>query len=138
MKIQDIKDKTNTMNYFLLHTGGRIEKLERGHCEIVLTLGKQHQNYNEMVHGGVMLTLIDAAAGAAARTYGGRLVTLESKTNFIRGIHQEGQEIRAISDVVHNGRTIKLCETKVYDKGKVACTGTTTMFLTDPEPAIEE
>ena len=70
MKIQDIKDKTNTMNYFLLHTGGRIEKLERGHCEIVLTLGKQHQNYNEMVHGGVMLTLIDAAAGAAALAAG--------------------------------------------------------------------
>ena len=138
MTINDVKEKTNRMNYFLLHTGGRIETLTRGHCEIVLTLEQKHQNYNGMVHGGVMLTIIDAASGAAARTYGGRLVTLETKTNFIKGIRQEGQTIRAVSDVIHNGRTIKLCETKVYDGGKVACTATTTMFLTDPEPIITE
>ena len=130
--IQEIKDKTNTINYFVQHLGAHLDVLTQGHAEFSLKLEKCHKNYNGMTHGGVMLTLMDAAIGAASRTCGGRMVTLESKTNFLKGIKVEGQTIKAVADVIRNGRTIIVAESKVYDGDALACISTATMYITDP------
>lgn len=137
MTLQEIVDKTNRENTFMIEIGARFTQAGKGHAVIELKLENKHKNINGYVHGGVMLTMIDSAAGGAARTCGGRLVTLEMKTNFIRGIKADGQTIRAVADVLHAGATTRVCEVKLYDGEYVACAALVTMYVTDSEPTIE-
>lgn len=73
------------------------------------------------MHGGAVMALADSTGatcaflnlpeGAAATT------TIESKTNFLRGV-REGS-IEAVSRPLHTGRTVIVIETDVIDdKGK--------------------
>jgi len=126
--LENVKRRTNTGNLFMIHTGAHLESVSEGHSEVVLTLTDIHTNLYGAVHGGVLLTLVDSACGAACRTYGGSYVTVECKTNFIRGIKAEGQTIRAVGDVIHNGRTIKVCEVRIYDGDVLTCLATATMY----------
>ena len=73
------------------------------------------------MHGGVVMALADSTGatcaymnlpqGAAATT------TIESKTNFLRGV-REGF-VEAVSRPLHTGRTVIVVETDVFDdRGK--------------------
>jgi 1,4-dihydroxy-2-naphthoyl-CoA hydrolase len=69
-----------------------------------------------LVHGGVLMTLADAAGGVCAflnLPAGARTVTIESKTNFF-GAVREG-EVTARSRPLHVGKTTIVLETDVFD-----------------------
>jgi uncharacterized protein (TIGR00369 family) len=71
----------------------------------------------EVLHGGVVMSLADSSGamcaylnlpeGAAGTT------TVESKTNFLRGVHEGSVE--AVSRPLHVGRTVIVVETDVRD-----------------------
>ena len=69
------------------------------------------------LHGGVIMALADAAGGACAFLNlpegAAGTTTVESKTNFLRGV-REGM-IEAASRVLHAGRTLIVVETEVRD-----------------------
>jgi uncharacterized protein (TIGR00369 family) len=69
------------------------------------------------LHGGVIMALADSAGGACAYLNlpaGAQgTTTVESKTNFLRGV-REGM-IEAASRVLHAGRTLIVVETEVRD-----------------------
>src|SRR5262245_285823 len=69
-----------------------------------------------LLHGGVLMTLADAAGGVCAflnLPAGARTVTIESKTNFF-GAVREG-EVSARSRPLHVGKTTIVVETDVFD-----------------------
>lgn len=69
-----------------------------------------------ILHGGALLTLADSLGGICAYLNlppGRRTVTLESKSNFIRGV-REGQ-VEGTARPLHAGRTTILVETRVVD-----------------------
>jgi 1,4-dihydroxy-2-naphthoyl-CoA hydrolase len=69
-----------------------------------------------LVHGGVLMTLADAAGGVCAflnLPAGARTLTIESKTNFF-GAVREG-EVTARSRPLHVGKTTIVLETDVFD-----------------------
>jgi 1,4-dihydroxy-2-naphthoyl-CoA hydrolase len=69
-----------------------------------------------LLHGGVLMTLADAAGGVCAflnLPAGARTVTIESKTNFF-GAVREG-EVTARSRPLHVGKTTIVVETDVFD-----------------------
>ena len=69
------------------------------------------------MHGGVIMALADSAGGGCAYLNlpaGARgTTTVESKTNFLRGV-REGT-VEAISRVLHAGRTVIVVETELRD-----------------------
>jgi uncharacterized protein (TIGR00369 family) len=69
-----------------------------------------------VLHGGVLMTLADAAGGVCAflnLPAGARTVTIESKTNFL-GAVREG-EVLARSRPLHVGKTTIVVETDLFD-----------------------
>jgi uncharacterized protein (TIGR00369 family) len=69
-----------------------------------------------VLHGGVLMTLADAAGGVCAflnLPSGAGTVTIESKTNFL-GAVREG-EVSAHARPLHVGKTTIVVETDVFD-----------------------
>jgi 1,4-dihydroxy-2-naphthoyl-CoA hydrolase len=87
-----------------------------------------------LLHGGVLMTLADAAGAVCAflnLPEGARTVTIESKTNFL-GAVREG-EVRAQARPLHVGRTTIVIETDVLDSSgrRVARTTQTQAVLAE-------
>lgn len=72
---------------------------------------------NGLLHGGAVMALADSTGGACAflnlPEYAQGTTTVESKTNFLRGV-REGS-IEAVSHPLHVGRTVVVIETDVRD-----------------------
>lgn len=98
------------------------------------------ENIYGNVHGGSIMTLVDMTASAAGYSLGKHVITLSSNTNFVRALPINGEDVKVVSEVVHNGRTTMIVETKIYDyRGKVCVRNTTTMYtpkLVDAEEPI--
>lgn len=68
----------------------------------------------QIAHGGVLMSLLDAAQAAAARAQGGGrgVVTVEMKVNFM----QPGRQgLQAIGRILHRSTTLAFCEGEVRD-----------------------
>jgi uncharacterized protein (TIGR00369 family) len=90
-----------------------------GHSLLTLDSERRHQNSFGVVHGGVVLTLMDVAMAMAARSapdaHGGEargMVTIEMKTSFLQPT-QGRVEVRGV--LVHRTPTMALCEAFIDD-----------------------
>ncbi|MFC6885599.1 PaaI family thioesterase [Actinomadura yumaensis] len=69
-----------------------------------------------LMHGGVIMALADSLGAACAflnLPEGAATTTLESKTNFFRGVR--GGHVRGISAPLHVGRTSIVVQTDLFD-----------------------
>lgn len=86
---QDATDNAGlTVTPFQSFLGWRVLRWEAGLCELVLDLEPQHLNRTGVVHGGVVMTLLDTASGLAAghrtdATQPQPTVTISLTCNFI-------------------------------------------------------
>ena len=92
-----------------------------------------------ILHGGVLMTLADAAGAVCAFLNlpdGSHTSTIESKTNFL-GAVREGS-VRAQSRPLHVGRTTIVVETDLLDATgrRVARTTQTQAVLSAEEPTV--
>lgn len=100
---------------FVAHLGIELENLGEGWCEAALPLQDWHLQQTGVVHAGVLATLADHCAGAAASTQladGEFVVTAEFKINLLRGARGERLSCRA--DVLKRGSTLTVVESQVY------------------------
>jgi 1,4-dihydroxy-2-naphthoyl-CoA hydrolase len=91
-------------------------------------------NRNGVLHGGAMMTLADSAAGTSAFInipVGKSNTTIESKTNFLRGVGV-GDTVTARCEPLHLGRTLIVLQiTMTRSDGKVAAVTTQTHMILD-------
>ena len=100
---------------FVAHLGIELENLGEGWCEAGLRLQDWHLQQTGVVHAGVLATLADHCAGAAASTQlaeGEFVVTVEFKINLLRGARGERLSCRA--EVLKRGSTLTVVESQVY------------------------
>ncbi len=96
-----------------------------------------HRNPLGTVHGGVAMTLLDSAAGAAVHSTlaaGSGYTTLETKVNLVRAVRPTTGPLLAEGTVVHRGTTIATAESRLTDSdGKLYAHATSTcLILGDP------
>ena len=113
-----------------------IEMVSVTPAEVVCTMHVTEglTNRNKMLHGGALMTLADNAAGSNAfvaippeKTN----TTIESKTNFIRGV-PVGDTVRAVCVPLHMGRTTMVFQiTMTRSDGKIAAVSTQTHMVLD-------
>ncbi|CAG9214179.1 Thioesterase superfamily protein [Paraburkholderia sabiae] len=100
---------------FIDHLGVQLISAADGASEVVLTLRPEHLNTWSVSHGGITMTLADAALAMAARSLaadGVGVVTVEMKVNFM----QPGMgELRATGRVLHRSTTMAYCEGEIRD-----------------------
>jgi 1,4-dihydroxy-2-naphthoyl-CoA hydrolase len=114
-ELPEITDVVNEQMPLGAHLG---MKTYGGPEEVVTTLewAAELCTAGGLLHGGVLMTLADAAGGVCAFLNlppGARTVTIESKTNFF-GAVREG-EVTARSKPLHVGKTTIVVETDVFD-----------------------
>ena len=100
---------------FLELIGARAEHWEKGRAVVSIDVRPELTNSWKFAHGGVVLTLLDVAMGAAARTTdakGHGIVTVNITVNFLRSC---SGLLRAEGRVLRGGRSLVFCESDVKD-----------------------
>jgi uncharacterized protein (TIGR00369 family) len=85
------------------------------------------------VHGGIGMTLLDSATGAAVHTTlpaGQGYATLETKVNLVGAITPDTGEVRAVGNVVYRGGRVATAEGRLTDRsGALLAHATSTCLI---------
>jgi len=124
---------------FIAHLGIELEDLGDGWCEASLKLEDWHLQQTGVAHAGVVATLADHCAGAAASTQLGEgeyVVSVEYKINLLRGARGERLDCRA--EVLKRGQSLTVVESMVYaergGKRDLVAKLNATMAVLRPQP----
>lgn len=118
---------------FGTHIGINVEWLDKGESRMTLRLADHHRNFFGMVHGGVLLTMLDQSCGAALRAardpHGPQgSVTIDLQTSFIAPA--KGDVIHAIGTCLRSGRSVAQCSSRIEDaEGTLVATALGTFKL---------
>ena len=119
----------NENNTYMRYNGMKLVVLKRGYAEVELELNDNSLSIQGILHGGAIFTLADAAAGAAAKSYGIVCVTLNSNINFIKST--KTGKVKAIAKEIHQGETIGDYRVNIIDENNnMLAWCTFTMFFT--------
>jgi uncharacterized protein (TIGR00369 family) len=100
---------------FVADVGIVLKDLGPGWCEATLALEPRHMQHHGVVHAGVISTMADHCAGAAATTTLGEseaVMTVEFKINLLRAAR--GESLRCRAQVLKPGKTFAVVESEVY------------------------
>jgi uncharacterized protein (TIGR00369 family) len=118
-----------------------IDAVEASEGKIVVTMTPQPFHYNPLgtVHGGVLATLLDTAAGCAVHStlpVGSGYTSLDLTTKFLRPVTVDSGELRAEGTVLNRGRTTALAEAKLYDaRGRLVAYASSSCLIFEVAPA---
>jgi uncharacterized protein (TIGR00369 family) len=112
-----------------------VERLEadEGHVAVIMTPQEFHYNPLGMVHGGILATLLDTAAGCAVHSTlpaGVGYTSLDLTTKFLRPVTVSSGVLRCEGRVLSRGRTTALAEARLTDgKGRLVAHATSSCLL---------
>lgn len=101
------------------------------HVELV----PRHDHYNPLgtVHGGIISTLLDTAAGCSVHStlaVGEGYTSLDLTVKFLRAVTVDSGRLRAQGSVIHRGRRTALAEAVLVDAaGKQVAHATSTCMI---------
>ena len=102
---------------FVSTIGASLAHVAAGEVDIALPWNEALAQQHGYVHGGVLTSIADAAAGYAALTISDRdqgVLTTELKVNFLRPARGVRQIARA--RVIKPGKTLSICSSDVFDQ----------------------
>ena len=118
---------------FAAFLGISIDEFSEGRVLCSVNLRDHHENNGGRVHGGVLASLADTAAGAAVRTVrpsGTLTATTDLSISFIRP--PMSSRLKAIAEVIHSGKRLYRVEIGIFCSEKlVAKTNATFMLLSE-------
>ncbi|HET7735792.1 MAG TPA: PaaI family thioesterase [Nocardioidaceae bacterium] len=94
-------------------------QVERGSVSVELKAEQRHYNPLGTVHGGVISTLLDTAAGCSVHStlaVGETYTSLDLTVKFLRAVTAESGTLRAVGSVIQRGRRTALAVAKLYDE----------------------
>ena len=113
--------------------GIQIGELATGRAVCSMTLMDHHLNNGGRVHGGVLTSLADTAAGAAVRTLrpeGKASATTDLNIAFIRP--PLGDTLVATAQVIHAGKALFRTEIAVHSDDKLVAKANATFMIVSP------
>ncbi|SHH00343.1 acyl-CoA thioesterase [Thermosyntropha lipolytica DSM 11003] len=109
--------------------GINLERIEKGHAVLSVWPKEDHLNPLGMVHGGLVVTLADAAMGNAIRSMGIKGVTADITVSFISP-PPLGVKIEAEGRVLKAGQNLIFAEAEVWAEKKLIAKSQGTFFKT--------
>lgn len=102
-------------------------RLDNGVNHIVLTATARHCNTHGIVHGGLMMTMIDLALVAAAKVEAAdRFVTVSLNSEFVSAGHT-GDLIEARGTLIRRGRSLSFVQGQVTVSDRILLTASAVM-----------
>ena len=124
--LEELRRKFDTSTYALF-MGMTCEELSKGYARIKMTVKPEFMNFENLLHGGVLASLLDQAFGCSLNTLDQIYVAVQLNINFMSSA-PAGEALTAEGKVLHAGRTLGIAEMTVTDsKGRLIAraTGTT-------------
>lgn len=118
--------------------GITVEAVREGWVDLRLDAVPDHANLQGTVHGGVLATLADTAAGLAVRSAippGSRHVSVNLDVQYLAPA--SAGVLHAVGRVVRMGRRIAFAEADVTDEGGTAVARAQVTIAVSPPPAEE-
>jgi len=115
---QTMPQPSAALNPFLHALGVEFLRMESGESLIALDLSEQHMNSWQIVHGGVLMTLLDVAMAMAGRSLHADLkgvVTVDMNTSFLQPGGVTGGRIEARGRAFHQSTTMCFCEGEIWN-----------------------
>lgn len=112
------------------HLGIELGEYSPGRALCRIKLQAHHYNTGGRVHGGVLTSLADTAAGVAVRTIrpeGKTSATTDLNIAFIRP--PQGDNIEAIAEVIHAGKRLFRVEITIHCEGKLIARSSATFMI---------
>jgi len=111
-------DSTTTIRGFGDYVGTRTVAIRPNWGMATLDVEDRHLNGLKVVHGGVLLTLLDHACGAAlthgsGKELGKAAVTISLNASFLRSA--TGGTLFGVGRCIKQGRSIAFCESVIED-----------------------
>ena len=100
---------------FIADLGVELDAVAEGQCETSLAVQPRHLQHSGQVHAGVLTTLADHTAGAAAQTLapeGMFVATVEMKISLLRPA--KGERLVCRGRVLKPGRQLSFVEAEVH------------------------
>ena len=130
--LEKFKAYFNEHDRFSAKNGMRATEIREGYARVELTVGEESKNFMGSMHGGLLYTMADVAAGLAMVAYGKQVVTLNGSMEYIKAAY--GGRVVAEGKVVACGKTIARCEVKLCgEDGTLYGKSHLTMFIMDNE-----
>lgn len=107
---------------FLKELGIEVVSMAQGQAEVALNLRADHMNSWQVMHGGVVMTLLDVCMARAARSLdpeSSGAATIEMKTSFFQPGGQVNCRIQAKGRVLHRSKTLFYCEGEIWNQGQL-------------------
>ena len=118
----------------IMHTLG-MAGIDVSEGKITFTMRAQEFHYNPIgsVHGGVICTMLDSAAGCAVHStlpVGWGYTSLDLTTKFLRPVTVDSGLLRCEGTVINRGRTTAFAEARLLDEaGRLVAHATSTCLL---------
>lgn len=113
---------------------GTLLQAEAGSITVEFEVRDELTNPGGIMHGGAIAAIIDEVIGMTTFSLGkaGFYVAINLNIDFLRpGIR--GEKIKAVSEIIRDGKTMAHAECKVYNKeGKIIAKATSNLVLTNP------
>jgi uncharacterized protein (TIGR00369 family) len=112
--------------------GISIDDFSEGKVTCSLALRDHHLNNGGRVHGGVLTSLADTAAGAAVRTVrpeGKLTATTDLSISFLRP--PVGNQLVAVAEVLHAGKRLFRVEIEIFCLEKLVAKTNATFMLVE-------
>lgn len=97
---------------FAQYVGLKIESVQYQKATVSLRISERHLNANGTVHGGVLMTLADNAAGASVLYTGQVAPTIDLHYRFLQPVYP-GDLAVAHAEVIQSGGSILVLQVKV-------------------------
>jgi uncharacterized protein (TIGR00369 family) len=109
------------------------EVVSEGTCAFSMRAREFHYNPIGTVHGGVIATLLDSAAGCAVHSTlpaGWGYTSLDLTTKYLRPVTVDSGLLRCEGTVINRGRTTALAEARLFDeRGRLAAYASSSCLL---------
>ncbi len=112
-----------------------VERMEADEGRVAVFMTAQEFHYNPLgtVHGGILATLLDTAAGCAVHSTlpaGIGYTSLDLTTKFLRPVTVASGALHCEGTVISRGRTMALAEARLTDaKGRLVAHATSSCLL---------
>jgi len=116
--------------------GIEILELREGYCKATMNVKDEHLNFHGFAHGGVILSLADAAFAAASNSRNKTAVALNINISYRRPV-KAGSKLIAEAFEESLGRTTGLYRMKVFtEDGKLVAICEGLVYITE-EPVLK-
>jgi acyl-CoA thioesterase len=135
INLDEYKEYFNKNDRFSIFCGMELTEIREGYAKVELTIDENSMNYMGSMHGGLIYTMADVAAGTAVVSRGKQGVTLGAHTEYIKPA-LSGKVI-AEGKVISPGKTISRCEVEIHSEdGTLYAKSYITMFTTNRDVTL--